>query len=118
MSFVLRHIVITSGNLQATRAKLGAKGQDGRFLMPGLPGSFTTPLSATGNLPATRYASSGWYSEEEAAYLEAELPRSVDISDGTYTYVDEHGNTVTVQEDAHAFFARLGLKMIQGDVNG
>jgi hypothetical protein len=109
---VLRHIVINAGNLTATKAKLEAKGQDGRFLMPGLPGSFTTPLSSTGNLPATRYASSGYYSAEEAAYLEAELPKSVDISDGTYT--DAEGNVV--QEDAHAFFARLNLKMIQGDV--
>lgn len=106
---VFRTYVITSGNLTATKAKLEAKGQDGRFLMPGLPGMFTTPLSSTGNLPATRYASAGLLSQEEAAYLDAELPKSVDISDGTYT--DPEGNTV--QEGPHEFFARLGLKMVQ-----
>lgn len=99
MTYVFRTYVITAGNLTAAKAKLEAKGQEGNSLYPGLVGHFTTPLSASGSLPATRYAASGLFSPEEAAYLDAELPKSVDIDDGT-------------AGSAHDFFAQLGLKMI------
>lgn len=116
MNYVFRTYIITSGNLTAAKAKLEAKGQEGNFLYPGLPGHFTTALSGNGQTPATRYASSGLFSPEEAAYLDAELPKSVDISDGTLTTTDDLGNPVVIAEGPHELFKRLGLKMIQEDV--
>lgn len=113
MSFIYRTYIITVGNLTAAKAKLEAKGQDGRLLCPGLPGHFTTALSGNGNLPATRYISSGLLSPSEVAYLDAELPRSIDVSDGTRT-VNVDGVTTTVLEGPHEFIARLGLKLVAG----
>ena len=40
----------------------------------GVANMFRVPLSATGSNPVTRYLSSGLMSEEEVAYLDAELP--------------------------------------------
>lgn len=111
VNYVFRTYLITAGNLAAAKAKLEAKGQDGRFLYPGLPGHFATELSGTGALPATRHAASGLFSPEEATYLDAQLPRSVDISDGTLTTTVD-GQSVTVAEGPHEMFARLGLKII------
>lgn len=107
-----RAFVITAGNLTASKAKLEAKGQEGNFLYPGLPGLFKTALSPSGAGNATHYISAGLFSDAEAAYLEAQLPASLTVSDGT-TQKTIDGVLTTVPEGPHALLARLGLKMIQ-----
>lgn len=106
-----RTFIITAGNLTAAKAKLEAKGQDGRFLYPGLVGSFQTALNGTGTGAPTRYVSSGLFSPEEAAYMEANMPQALDVSDGTTTVIIDGVPTV-VPEGPHALLARLGLKII------
>jgi hypothetical protein len=103
-------------------------------------GMFITGLSATGNLPATHFVSSGkmpdvfieaikspalLHTRAQAAFLAANVAypytlsqitaalSGCSISDGTRTVLIDTVPTV-VSEGPHAFIARLGLKMIQG----
>ena len=73
--------IIPAGNLVAVKAKLQQAKDEG---LVGLPGMFTTPLSATGTGNATHYCSSGIMSAEEEEWLEANLPKSAqrDAGDG------------------------------------
>lgn len=111
MSHVYRAFVIAAGNLTASKAKCEAKDAQGQFLHGGLLGHFKTPLSPSGNTPATHYISAGQFSDEEAAYLEAQLPASLTVSDGTTTATVD-GQSVTVPEGPHQLLARLGLQII------
>lgn len=110
-----RAFVITAGNLTASKAKCEAKGQEGNFLYPGLPGHFKTPLSPTGAGNATHYISAGLFSDEEAAYLEAQLPASLTVSDGT-TQKTINGVLTTVPEGPHELLKRLGLQIINPEI--
>ena len=103
-------------------------------------GMFTTGLSATGNLPATHFISSGqvpdgfatalrspslFNTTAQAAFAKegvsypytlAQVTNALSIcsiSDGTRTVMIDGVSTV-VNEDPHAFIARLGLKMLTG----
>jgi len=103
-------------------------------------GMFTTALSATGNLPATHFVSSGQvpdvfaqairspsilHTKAQAAFAKegvtypftlAQVTAALSgcsISDGTRTVVIDGVSTV-VNEGPHAFIARLGLQMIKG----
>jgi len=103
-------------------------------------GMFISELSATGNLPATHFVSSGkmpdvfiqamkspalLHTRGQAAFLAANIAypytlsqitaalAACSISDGTRTVLIDTVPTV-VSEGPHAFIARLGLKMIQG----
>lgn len=95
---VFHTYIIPNGLVVSARAKV-----TGVEHLPGIAGMFTAALSSTGNLPATHYASSGWMSPEEVAYLDANLPRAFDESDGTF-----NGEP----EGVHQMITRLGLKLI------
>jgi len=84
-----------------TQALAKCKDVEGLF---GLNGMFITPLSPSGTLPATHYVSSGWFSQEELIYLDSQLPRVFEESNGTF-----NGQPENVFE----MFSRLGLKMVQ-----
>ena len=111
MSHIYRAFIITAGNLTASKAKCEAKNAQGQFLHAGLPGHFKTALSPSGSLPATHYISAGLFSDAEAAYLEAQLPASLTVSDGTTKQTIE-GVLTTVPEGPHELLKRLGLKII------
>ena len=87
-----RTIIVPAGQVTALASKLK------NDLHPGLDGMFTTPLSSTGNLPATHYVSSGWMSQAESEFLNAQLPKPFQGNDSG--------------EGPHEMFARVGLKMI------
>jgi len=103
-------------------------------------GMFLTGLSATGNLPATHFVSSGQVPDvfaqairspallntrAQAAFVKEGVAypftltqvtaalSGCSISDGTRTVLIDTVPTV-VSEGPHAFIARLGLKMVQG----
>ena len=105
-----------------------------------LDGMFVTPLSATGQLPATHYISSGMvpnsyldmlstpaklHARAKAAWEADGLVfpftlaqvttalSKVEVSDGT-RLVDVDGVQTTVEEGPHALIARLGLQMLRG----
>ena len=88
-----RTIIIPSGQVTALQNKLKNE------LHPGLDGMFTTPLSASGNLPATHYVSSGWLSQEESDFLNEQLPKPF------------QGNSEG--EGSHEMFSRVGLQMVR-----
>ena len=88
---IFRTLIVQSNQVELARevgASYGAGGE----------GMFVTPLSSTGQYPATHYISSGFILEELDALL-VTIP-DIDISD----------------EDAFTAMARLGLKMINNEV--
>ena len=88
---IFRTLIVQANQVELARevgASFGAGGE----------GMFLTPLSATGNYPATHYISSCLIPEELDALL-ATIP-DIDVSD----------------EDAFTAMARLGLKMVNDEV--
>lgn len=86
-------------------------------------GMFTTPLSATGNLPATHYISSGWIPRPYAmALLDPQLLFTVakqaweddgDVFPFTQNQVTNAlGNCDITGDDPFEALARTGLKLI------
>lgn len=96
MSYVHHTWVVPGGQVVALRNRL----QDTEY--SGLYDMFHTPMSPTGNLPATHYVSSGLVSEEEDFVLNDELPPAFQI--------EEEG------EGPFQMFARVGLQLINGEV--
>ena len=104
--------IIPAGNLTAVKAKL----QQAKDLgLAGLPGMFTTPLSATGTGNATHYCSSGIMSAEEEAWIEGNLPQSLYIYKGSRD-VTVDGVTSSVPWTPLDAFADKGLKIVQGEL--
>jgi hypothetical protein len=104
--------IIPAGNLVAVKAKL----QQAKDLgLAGLPGMFTTPLSATGTGNATHYCSSGIMSAEEEAWIEANLPKSLYIYKGSRD-VTVDGVTSSVPWTPWDAFEAKGLKIVQGEL--
>ena len=92
MTYLHRTLIIPSGQVTALQNKLKTEDH------PGLDGMFTTPMSASGNLPATHYVSSGHLSQAESDFLDANLPKPfLGNDDG---------------EGPFAMFERIGLKII------
>ena len=88
---IFKTLIVQSNQVELARevgASYGAGGE----------GMFVTPLSSTGQYPATHYISSGLIPEELDALL-ATIP-DIDISD----------------EEAFVAMERLGLKMINNEV--
>jgi hypothetical protein len=86
--------------------------------MPSGAGMWTTPLSATGQAPATHYISAGLIGQEFAAMLEspqalvdgcAALGLPIDLAAATYLLSQADVST----EDGHTAMDRLGLQMVQ-----
>ena len=103
--------IIPSGNLTAVKAKLQQGKDEG---LAGLPGMFTTPLSATGTGNATHYCSSGNMSAEEEARLEGNLPQSLFTYKGLHAVVID-GVTSSVPWTPWDAFEARGLKIVQGE---
>ena len=104
--------IILAGNLVAVKAKL----QQAKDLgLAGLPGMFTTPLSATGTGNATHYCSCGQMSAEEEAWIEANLPQSLFVYKGTHA-VTVDGITTQVEWTPWDAFEAKGLKIVQGEL--
>jgi len=104
--------IIPAGNLVAVKAKL----QQAKDLgLAGLPGMFTTPLSATGTGNATHYCSSGIMSAEEEEWIEANLPKSLYIYKGSRD-VTVDGVTSSVPWTPWDAFEDKGLKIVQGEL--
>jgi hypothetical protein len=104
--------IIPAGNLTAVKAKL----QQAKDLgLAGLPGMFTTPLSATGTGNATHYCSSGQMSTEEEEWIEANLPKSLYIYKGSRD-VTVDGVTSSVPWTPWDAFEDKGLKIVQGEL--
>jgi hypothetical protein len=104
--------IIPAGNLVAVKAKL----QQAKDLgLAGLPGMFTTPLSATGTGNATHYCSSGQMSTEEEEWIEANLPKSLYIYKGSRD-VTVDGVTSSVPWTPWDAFEAKGLKIVQGEL--
>ena len=101
--------IIPAGNLVAVKAKLAQAKDEG---LVGLPGMFTTPLSATGTGNATHYCSSGHMSAEEEAWLEGNLPQSLFVYKGLYEVDNGQGGTTQVEWTPWAAFEERGLKII------
>ena len=85
---------------------------------PGGTGMFETPLSSTGQEPATHYISSGMIEEEFAAMLEnPELV--VEASEGAVTLEQAQAllsMSDVSEETPQQAFERLGLQIIQPEV--
>jgi hypothetical protein len=104
--------IIPAGNLTAVKAKL----QQAKDLgLAGLPGMFTTPLSATGTGNATHYCSSGQMSTEEEEWLEANLPQSLFVYKGLHA-VTVDGVTTQGEWTPWDAFEANGLKIVQGEL--
>ena len=76
-------------------------------------GMFTTPLSPSGNLPATHFVSSGMI-EQEFAYLFDYPEMVVELSKGTITLEQVTGILAQADvsmESAFDVFARMGLQI-------
>jgi len=94
--------IIPAGNLVAVKAKLQQGADDPTKNLRGILGMFTTGLSPSGSGTPTHYVSTGQGSEEEIAWLEANLPQSLDV----------YKSPVTPWEA----FAEKGLKIINPGV--
>jgi hypothetical protein len=113
MSNVFSTFIITNGLKNSCITKINAKDAQNNLLHPGLPGMFETPLVNTNdadNAPAKAWISSGVMSEEEVAYLNAQLPGPFEFSTGEY--IDEQGKSQ--KEDGHGFMSRKGYRMKPG----
>lgn len=92
--------IVPAGLLAQALAKCNTE------LHPGLLGMFTTPVirktDADGANP-THYITSGWLSEEEVAYLNAQLPGPFESS-------------LVADENPHAMLKRLGRKLKPGTI--
>lgn len=106
--------LIPAGLVTQARAKCKAAKDDPLINLPGLDGMFLTPVIAAANansVAAKWFISSGWLSDAEVAYLNAQLPGPFEASDFTVEITLPDGSTQRVEEDAHTMLVRLGLKL-------
>ena len=94
MADVFATMIVLAANASLARST-ASEFTDGSSLM------WTTPLSATGQEPATHFVSSGYAPEELVAGVTEGIP-SADVSD----------------EPPFDAMARLGLQIISGALNG
>jgi hypothetical protein len=115
MSLVFATFVIPNGLKNGCVTKIEAKDAQGNFLFPGLPGMFTAELVNAGDsdaAPARAWVSSGWMSEAELAYLNAQLPGPFEYSPGEYDATVD-GQPTKVKEDGLGFINRKGYRLKQ-----
>lgn len=82
-------VIVTDVNKQPAQSDMGE-------------GFFTTPLSSTGELPATHWMSSGWFLNEE-------LDRICNIGEGAFSWPYQ----ISFGDDWQATLDYLGLQLVQ-----
>lgn len=91
---IITTYIIPKGVLTATKNNINSANYES------LKGMFTTPLSSSGNKPATHYISSGVLSQEEIDFLDSNIPPA---------FVKRQG------ENPHTLMAEQNLKVIQDE---
>lgn len=92
---IITTYILPKGALTATKNNINSANYES------LKGMFTTPLSSSGNNPATHYISSGVLSQEEIDFLDANIPPA---------FVKRQG------DDPHAMMAEQNLKVVQDEI--